>query len=343
MKRLLLLIAIFSTNVYAIGECEKLKNSKRLLKLINQLENYEDQTGIWPGQNLSTFTYVLTDFDVTSGCAVVLYDNFKKEYIKSTSPIKYENGFFNFYSKNNPPKNAELKSFFNQKNIEVAYAQNFTNILGQIPNYLLRIFGFLDGNFYLNLLLHEGFHLSTQLTSSNWISWTYDVSFDRFELAKKCYEDKRVVELFEKEFEAILSAYQLLKFHKDSGLAAKALKDYYSLSAKRYSILKNVTLDDTVNNKKLSCKQAEVIMEHREGVAEFYGNMVLYNQGLMNEYNLYAILMEKRKGDSFYGIGMVKQLYLYRKLGTRYINMVMDMLNNDDSQFDQDYYVRQNL
>ena len=63
----------------------------------------------------------------------------------------------------------------------------------------------------------------------------------------------------------------------------------------------------------------------------------------MNEYNLYAILMEKRKGDSFYGIGMVKQLYLYRKLGTRYINMVMDMLNNDDSQFDQDYYVRQNL
>ena len=65
MKRLLLLIAIFSTNVYAIGECEKLKNSKRLLKLINQLENYEDQTGIWPGQNLSTFTYVLTDFDVT--------------------------------------------------------------------------------------------------------------------------------------------------------------------------------------------------------------------------------------------------------------------------------------
>lgn len=113
MKRFLLLAIIFSTNLYAVDECEKLKNSKRLLKLINQLETYEDQTGVWPGQRLSDFTYVLTDFDVTSGCAVVLYDNFKQEYIKTTSPIQYANGFFNFYTKYNRPKNVELKSFFN--------------------------------------------------------------------------------------------------------------------------------------------------------------------------------------------------------------------------------------
>ena len=179
--------------------------------------------------------------------------------------------------------------------------------------------------------------------SSNWVNWTESVNFNRDEVITKCYEDKRVTSIFEKEFEAILSTFQSLEFYSDVQLASEALSDYYVISEKRYKVLSNIKIHDTLNDTYISCKQAEVIMEHREGLAEFFGNMAMFDSGLMNKYHLFANLRDKRKGDSFYGIGMLKQLFLYRKLGNSYSQTVNDMLNRDNAQFDQDYYIKQNL
>lgn len=344
MRFTVFILFLFSVNTYASSDCENLKSSSRLTRLISQIKAYSDQRDIWPGQHLSNYAYVLTDLEVTKTCAVVIYDNFKQRFVQTNSPITYANSVFAYFLKNSPSKNIEIQNFLDSNQIEFAYAQNFTNVLEQVPRYQFHIYGFQDGNVYLYLLLHEGFHLFTQFGSSrNWLTWTYMTSFDRDEVSRKCYEDERVVLIFEKEYEALLSAFQFLEFYKNLNYASDALDDYYKHRESRHSILSDVTIYDELNDTHISCKQAEVVMEHREGLAEFFGNLAMYNSGLMNNYQLFANLREKRKGDAFYGVGMVKQLFLYRKLESSYTHMVQDMLHRDDPNFNQDFYVKKNL
>lgn len=336
---------LFSLQAFGSNSCDELARSSRLLKLVNQIETYSDQTMLWPNQDLQSFTYVLTDLDISKNCALVLYNNLNREFVATKDIIEYRNTTFEFYVNSfNPPKNKELKTFFKRNNITVAYAQNFTDLTSQTPAYLMRLFGFENGNFYINLLLHEGFHLFTKFPNkNNWFNWTSDLSFDRDEVFKKCYSDPRVKSVFYQEFNSIESAFELLEFYGDIELAGEAIKDYYKHREKRQAILQNISIQDTLSGEPISCLRAEIVMEHEEGIAEFFGNVPMLNANLMSNQNLFYQLRYVRNGQAYYSIGLVKQLFLFRKLGRQYISTVEEMINKDDFSYNQDYYVKQNL